>query len=442
MRMYDIIEKKRNGGQLSPEEIRFIVNGYVAGEIPDYQMSALLMAIYFRGMDQKETSDLTLTMAHSGDMVDLSAIEGVTVDKHSTGGVGDKTTLIVAPIVASLGVKVAKMSGRGLGHTGGTLDKLESIPGFSTALSTDRFFEVVNECGVAVVGQTGNLDPADKLIYALRDVTATVDSTPLIASSIMSKKIAAGASKILLDVKVGSGAFMKTEEDAIGLAEAMVGIGSETGRETMALISDMNRPLGHAIGNALEIREVIDTLKGQGPEDLYRICVELAANMYQLASGKSLDQCREAVKPQFENGQGLEKLKQMIAAQDGDPAVVDNPDLLPRAEHEVTISSNIDGWICSMDTEKVGIASCTLGAGRTKKEDAIDYGAGILLYKKLGDKVRKGDKIATLRADDTKKLAQGLKVFEESYDLDDLPTPQPPLLYARINASGVERYQR
>ena len=324
MRMYDIIAKKRDGGELTEEEIKFFIRGYVAGEIPDYQASALLMAIYFKGMTAKETAQLTMSMANSGETVDLSSIDGIKVDKHSTGGVGDKTTLIVAPIVASLGVRVAKMSGRGLGHTGGTIDKLESIPGMQTSIDREEFFSIVRKVGVSVIGQSGNLVPADKKLYALRDVTATIDSIPLIASSIMSKKIAAGSDCILLDVKTGSGAFMKTFDDSIRLAEAMVSIGEHVGRRTVALITDMDRPLGDAIGNSLEVCEACETLKGRGPNDLATVCTELAANMLYLAGKGTVGECRKAAADQMKNGAGFAKLKEMVAAQGGDTAVLDD----------------------------------------------------------------------------------------------------------------------
>ena len=438
MRMFDIIAKKRDGHELSREEIAFFVKGYTQGEIPDYQASSLLMAIYIQGMTKQETCDLTLEMAASGDTIDLSAIEGVKVDKHSTGGVGDKTTLVVAPIVASLGVKIAKMSGRGLGHTGGTLDKLEAIPGFNIAIAQDEFFDIVNKHGLSLVGQTGNLGPADKKIYALRDVTATVASTPLIASSIMSKKIAAGADKILLDVKVGSGAFMKTVDDAIELAQEMVEIGSLAKRDTVALITDMDRPLGSAIGNALEVQEVIDVLHGEGPTDLRSICIELAANMYHLGMGVDIDEARAQVAQQMDNEEGFEKLRELVAAQGGDVSVIDNPELFKQAEMSLDVVADRSGYICEMDAERVGMAGVALGAGRAKKEDGIDYSAGIKLYKKLGDKVCAHDVIATLYANDQGRLDEAHKIICGTLAISDTPYNKPPLVYARVSKDGVE----
>ena len=391
MRMYDILAKKRDGGILTDEEIQFFIDGYVSGAIPDYQASALLMAIFLKGMTPHETAALTRSMAQSGDLVDLSSIDGIKVDKHSTGGVGDKTTLIVAPVVASLGVRVAKMSGRGLGHTGGTVDKLESIPGFRTTLDREAFFDVVRRVGVSVIGQSGNLAPADKKLYALRDVTATVNSIPLIASSIMSKKIAAGSDRILLDVKTGSGAFMKTLEDSIALAKEMVSIGEHVGRRTVALITDMDRPLGCAIGNALEVREACETLQGRGPADLTEVCIELAANMLWLAEKGELAQCRSLAKQQIANGEAFAKLKEMVQAQGGDTSVLDDPSRFDRSNVCYEVLAQREGFLYAMDTERCGIASMELGAGREKKEDPIDYSAGIVLRKKVGDFVRKGE---------------------------------------------------
>ena len=439
MRMYDVIEKKRDGGELADEEIDFFVNGYVDGTVPDYQAAAMCMAIFYQGMNARETARLTMDMARSGDMMDLSPIKGVKVDKHSTGGVGDKTTLVLAPIVASLGVPVAKMSGRGLGHTGGTLDKLESIPGMSIDISLERFFEIVNTVGCAVVGQTGNLVPADKKLYALRDVTATVDSIPLIASSIMSKKIAAGADAILLDVKCGSGAFMKTPEDANLQAQAMVDIGEEVGRTTVALITDMGRPLGLAVGNALEVMEACDTLKGTAPEDLTETCVELAANMLFLAGKAPLPECRELARGQVANGEALAKLREMVAAQGGDPAAVDDYSLFaqPRLSREVRATES--GWVHAMDTERVGIASVALGAGRATKEDDIDPAAGIVLAAKTGDRLEAGDLMATLYAADEARLDEGERILRGSYELgDERPAPIPHF-FARVSRDGVER---
>lgn len=440
MRMYDIIAKKRDGGVLSDEEIQFFITGYVASEIPDYQASALLMAIFLQGMTPHETAQLTMCMAHSGDTVDLSEIDGVKVDKHSTGGVGDKTTLIVAPIVASLGVKVAKMSGRGLGHTGGTIDKMESIPGLRTDLDRKRFFEIVSSVGCCVVGQTGNLVPADKKLYALRDVTATVNCIPLIASSIMSKKIAAGSDCILLDVKTGSGAFMKTVEDSIKLAQAMVEIGEHVGRRTVALITDMDRPLGCNIGNALEIQEVCSTLHGEGPQDLTEVCLDLAANMLYLAGKGDSVVCKELARGQIANGQGFAKFKEMVGAQGGDTAVLDNPAEFPKAAVEYAVEAEQDGWITAMDTEKCGIASVELGAGREKKGDPIDYSAGIVLLKKTGDCVRKGEPIARFFAADKAKCVSAKRLFEGAVMIGPKSPAPVPMVHARVSESGVERY--
>lgn len=439
MRMYDIIESKRDGHELTDEQIDFFVNGYVAGDIPDYQASALCMAIFYKGMTDREIVRLTLDMAHSGDMVDLSPIPGIKVDKHSTGGVGDKITLVVAPIVASLGVRVAKMSGRGLGHTGGTLDKLESIPGLTTSIDEQRFFSIVSEVGCAVAGQTGNLVPADKKLYALRDVTATVDSLPLIASSVMSKKIAAGSDKILLDVKCGSGAFMKTVDDAIALAQEMVRIGEGVGRTTAALITNMDRPLGCCVGNALEVEEAARTLMGKGPQDLTDICVELAANMLELADKGDIAACRSMARGQIENGEGMEKLAQMVAAQGGDASCVRDPSRFGSDACVRDVYSNCDGWVRHMNTERVGIASVSLGAGRARKEDSIDPLAGIVLQKKAGDKVAKGDVLATLYASSEAQLDEGEQILRDSYEISDEQPEPEPLVYARVTRNGVER---
>lgn len=439
MRMYDVIEKKRDGHELTDEEIDFFVNGYVAGDIPDYQAAALCMAIFYQGMNARETARLTLDMAHSGDMVDLSGISGIKVDKHSTGGVGDKTTLIVAPIVAACGVRVAKMSGRGLGHTGGTIDKLESIPGFVTGIERERFFEIVNTVGAAVVGQTGNLDPADKKLYALRDVTATVDSLPLIASSIMSKKIAAGADRILLDVKCGSGAFMKTADAAIELAQAMVEIGEQVGRTTAALVTNMNRPLGLGIGNAIEVAEACATLRGEGPEDLTAVCVELAAGMLELAGKGTLPECRELARAQIASGAGLAKLAEMVEAQCGDASYITEPGRFAPAAFSHEVRAEADGWVAGMDTERCGIASVALGAGRATKEDSIDYAAGIILAKKPGDAVCAGDVLATLYTEHEELLDEGERILRESYQMSSEQPADEPLFFARVSRDGVER---
>lgn len=440
MRMYDIIAKKRDGGELSKQEIEFFVNGYVNGEIADYQASALLMAIYFRGMTASETATLTMCMANSGDIIDLSPIPGIKVDKHSTGGVGDKTTLIISPIVAACGVPVAKMSGRGLGHTGGTIDKMESIPGLKTSIDRDKFFEIVKNVGVSVIGQSGNIVPADKKIYALRDVTATVESIPLIASSIMSKKIAAGSDCILIDVKTGTGAFMKTIDESIELAETMVKIGESVGRKVIALITDMDRPLGKAIGNSLEIIEVCDTLKGNGPKDLTDISIDLAGNMLYMAKKGTLDECFSLARQTLESGKAFEKLKEMVSCQGGDAKVLDNPDLLDKAKFKHEALSQKDGYIFSMDTEKCGIASMVLGAGRETKEDDIDFSAGIMLKRVIGDKVKKGDVLATLYSSSKQKCLEGEKVFLDCVKMGTEPPKNHPIVYARITSDGVEQF--
>ena len=400
MRMYDIILKKRANLPLSDKEIRFVIDGYVNGEIPDYQVSALLMTIVFNGMNARELGTLTLAMAQSGNMVDLSNIDGITVDKHSTGGVGDKTTLIIAPLVAACGGKVAKMSGRGLGHTGGTIDKMESIPNLKVSLEKDAFINQVNKIGLAVIGQSEGLAPADKKLYALRDVTGTVDSIPLIASSVMSKKLASGAQAILLDVKVGSGAFMKNIEDARELAKAMVDIGKENGRSVKAILTDMDRPLGHAIGNTLEISEVIDTLKGHGPEDLTHECIIMAAHMLVLSHMCDYETALNRVQQALDSGAALERLRLMIEAQGGDSRVIDDESILIIGQFTYDVIAPQDGYIIHMNTEQCGIASVMLGAGRIIKDGPIDYSAGIVMHKKTGDAVSMGERIATLYASD------------------------------------------
>lgn len=414
MRMYDIILKKRANLPLTDEEIRFVIDGYVKGEIPDYQVSALLMTIVLNGMNARELGTLTLAMAQSGNMVDLSNIDGITVDKHSTGGVGDKTTLIIAPLVAASGGKVAKMSGRGLGHTGGTIDKMESIPNLKVSLEQDAFINQVNKIGLAVIGQSEGLAPADKKLYALRDVTGTVDSIPLIASSVMSKKLASGAQAILLDVKVGSGAFMKNIEDARELAKAMVDIGKENGRSVKAILTDMDRPLGHAIGNALEIREVIDTLKGHGPEDLTHECIIMAAHMLVLSHICDYETALSRVQEALDSGAALERLRMMIDAQDGDSRVIDDESLLAIGKFTYDVTAPQDGYITHMNTEQCGIASVMLGAGRTVKDGPIDYSAGILMHKKTGDSVTVGECIATLYASDESLLSNAAKTYLEA----------------------------
>lgn len=439
MRMYDIIEKKKLGKPLEKEEIEFFVNEYVAGEIPDYQVSALLMAICFQGMTEQETADLTVCMANSGETADLSTIPGIKVDKHSTGGVGDKTTLVVSPIVASFGVPVAKMSGRGLGHTGGTIDKMESIPGMQLSIGRERFLEIVRKVGFSVIGQSGNLVPADKKLYALRDVTATVDSIPLIASSIMSKKIAAGSDCILLDVKTGSGAFMKTVDDSIKLAQAMVSIGENVGRKTIALITDMDQPLGMAIGNSLEIAEVCQTLRGNGPKDLTEICVELAANMLYLAEKGDLPSCRKMAQSSISDGSAFAKLKEMTAAQGGDVSVLDDPGKFQKAKVRLDIAASKSGYLYAMNTEQCGIASMELGAGREKKEDKIDYSAGIVMLKKTGDFVNAGEPFAVLHSSSEELCRTAERTFLRAVDIRNEKPSQRPLVFARVTKDGVQK---
>ena len=417
--MYDIILKKRANLPLSDKEIRFVIDGYVKGEIPDYQVSALLMTIVFNGMNARELGTLTLAMAQSGNMVDLSNIDGITVDKHSTGGVGDKTTLIIAPLVAACGGKVAKMSGRGLGHTGGTIDKMESIPNLKVSLEQDAFINQVNKIGLAVIGQSKGLAPADKKLYALRDVTGTVDSIPLIASSVMSKKLASGAQAILLDVKVGSGAFMKNIEDARELAKAMVDIGKENGRSVKAILTDMDRPLGHAIGNALEIREVINTLKGHGPEDLTHECIIMAAHMLVLSRMCDYETALNRVQQALDSGAALERLRLMIEAQGGDSRVIDDDRVLTIGKFTYDVTSPQDGYITHMNTERCGIASVMLGAGRTVKDGPIDYSAGIVMHKKTGDAVSMGERIATLYASDESLFTNAAQTYLAAITIGD-----------------------
>ncbi|MBY7143442.1 pyrimidine-nucleoside phosphorylase [Virgibacillus sp. NKC19-3] len=399
MRVYDVIEKKRDGKALTQEEIQFFIDGYTNGEIPDYQASALLMAIYFQDMTKEERANLTTAMVKSGDQIDLSAISGIKVDKHSTGGVGDTTTLILAPMVASLGVAIAKMSGRGLGHTGGTIDKLEAVPGFHTEITNNEFIDLVNKNKVAVVGQSGNLTPADKKIYGLRDVTATVNSIPLIASSIMSKKIASGADAIVLDVKTGAGAFMKDISEAKELASAMVSIGNQVGRSTMAVISDMSQPLGNAIGNALEVKEAIETLRGQGPEDLTELCLTLGSQMVVLANkANSIEEARARLKENLMNGKAFEQFKIFLASQGGEVNVADSPELLAQATHKIELPSKQSGTVANIIADDVGTAAMMLGAGRATKDSEIDLAVGIVLHKKVGDDVKEGESLLTIHA--------------------------------------------
>lgn len=429
MRMYDIIIKKRNGESLSDEEIAYFIKGYTDGTIPDYQASALLMAIYFQGMTEHETAVLTMEMAHSGDMLDLSAIKGMKADKHSTGGVGDKTSLVLTPLAASIGIPVAKMSGRGLGHTGGTIDKLESFPGFTTGISEEQFINNVNTIGIAIAGQTKNMAPADKKLYALRDVTGTVDSIPLIASSIMSKKLAAGADVIVLDVKTGSGAFMKTEEDSIKLAEEMVKIGNNVGRKTRAVISDMDEPLGYAVGNAIEVKEAIDTLNGHGPADLLELCLTIGSLM-AIGTGKagSTEEARRLLIEKLDDGSALKKFAEFVEAQGGDSAPVFNTDLLPQASIVREVTSPVDGYVSHIESDRVGISAMKLGGGRETKESEIDLSVGILINKKVGDSVKKGEKIATLYANDNAKLEAALSELEQSYSYSQTPVERPKLI--------------
>ncbi len=432
MRMVDLIAKKRDGKALTKEEIEWIIRGYTNGDIPDYQMSALAMAIYFRGMTDEETAALTMAIVHSGEVIDLSRIRGVKVDKHSTGGVGDTTTLVLGPLVASVGVPVAKMSGRGLGHTGGTIDKLESVPGFHVEISKDEFIRLVNENGIAIIGQTGDLTPADKKLYALRDVTATVNSIPLIASSIMSKKIAAGADAIVLDVKTGAGAFMKELDEARRLARAMVDIGKRVGRRTMAVISDMNQPLGYAVGNALEVKEAIHTLKGNGPRDLTELCLTLGSHMVYLAEkAPSLDEARRLLEEAIRSGAAIAAFKTFLAAQGGDASVVDDLDKLPKAAYTSTVTAAADGYVAEMAADDIGTAAMWLGAGRAKKEDTIDLAVGIVLHKKIGDRVQKGEALATIHSNRPDVLDVKEKI-EAAIQLSPQPVARPPLIYETI----------
>ena len=416
LRMYDIIDRKKNGEELTKSEIEYFVGGFTRGEIPDYQASALLMAIWFCGMNDRELADLTLSMAHSGDMINLDAVDGFTVDKHSTGGVGDKTTLIVAPAVAACGGKVAKMSGRGLGFTGGTIDKLESIPGFNTSVGEKKFIDNVNKIGLCIAGQTGEIAPADKKIYALRDVTATVDSIPLIASSIMSKKLAAGSKGIVLDVKCGSGAFMKTYEDAKLLAEKMTAIGQRAGRKTVALITNMDIPLGRAVGNALEVKDAVKILKNEQKDELYEVSVALAAHMLSLVNSKDIYECEKMIRLAIENGSALEKLKEAVAAQGGDISYIDDTSKFIDASVCIEYKAEKGGYINKIDAQKIGRASVLLGAGREKKDDVIDFGAGIYLCKKTGDEVREGDTVARLYTNINEYADSALAVIKEAFD--------------------------
>lgn len=420
MRMYDLIMKKRNGKELTKEEIDFMIGGYTEGSIPDYQMSAMMMAVYFQKMTETETLHLTMAMAQSGEMLDLSAISGIKVDKHSTGGVGDKTSLALTPMVAACGVKIAKMSGRGLGHTGGTIDKLESFAGFSTEISTEKFIQNVNEIGIAIMGQTKELAPADKKLYALRDVTATVDNMSLIASSIMSKKLASGADAIVLDVKTGSGAFMKEEKDAVMLAEEMVKLGNNAGRNTIAVVSDMDQPLGLAVGNALEVKEAVATLKGQGPDDFTELCMTLGSLML-IAGGKAetMEEAKSKLQEVIDNGSALKKLAEFVEAQGGDPAYVYDTELLPKAKIIEPIYATQEGYVQKIICDEVGICSLILGGGRETKESIIDLSVGIVLNKKVGDRVENGDILAYIHANDEDKLKACRERLLPAYQIGD-----------------------
>ena len=429
MRMYDLIMKKRDGGALTKDEIGYMIQGYTQGSIPDYQMSAMLMAIYFQGMNEEETLFLTESMEHSGEVLDISAIHGIKVDKHSTGGVGDKTSLALTPMVAACGIPVAKMSGRGLGHTGGTIDKLESFSGFSTAITAEKFMENVNEIGIAIMGQTADLAPADKKLYALRDVTATVDNMSLIASSIMSKKLASGADAIVLDVKTGSGAFMKTKEDSFALAKEMVTLGNNAGRKTYAVISDMDQPLGLAVGNALEVKEAIDTLNGKGPEDFVELCMTLGS--YMLMAGGIAEneaQAREKLKEAVSSGKALEKLAQFVAAQGGDNSAVWNPELLPKASYTEEILSEEEGYISHIECDEIGMCSLLLGGGRETKESEIDLSVGLVLCKKRGDYVKRGEALATIYGNDKEKMLLAKKRFLQAYTFSTEKVEKEPLI--------------
>lgn len=441
MRMYDIIMKKRSGMALSKEETDYMIKGYTIGEIPDYQMAAFLMAVYFKGMTKEETVNLTMAMADSGDRLDLSAIEGLKADKHSTGGVGDKTSLVLGPMVAALGVPVAKMSGRGLGHTGGTIDKLESFPGFSTNLTTEQFINNVNTIKIAIVGQTANLAPADKKLYALRDVTATVDNISLIASSIMSKKLAAGSDAIVLDVKTGNGAFMKTEADAVSLAREMVQIGNDAGRNTVAVISDMNQPLGYAVGNALEVKEAIDTLAGHGPGDLLELAVTLGS--YMLLGVKRFESQKEAKAALYSvirDGSALTKLAEFVEAQGGDKEAVYNTELLPKASIVMEIKAEEDGFVEKIETDEIGMVSLILGGGRETKESEIDLSVGVIIKKKIGDFAGKGETIAILHGNDLSRLEQARKRLIGAYTFSKTPVTKNALIKWIVTAQGTGKY--
>ena len=433
MLMTELIAKKRDGGELTTEEIDFMIQGYTRGEIPDYQMSAMCMAIVFRGMSDRETLDLTMSMMHSGETLDLSAIAGVKADKHSTGGVGDKTSLVLCPMVAACGLKVAKMSGRGLGHTGGTIDKLESFPGFTTGIDEQTFFKNVNDFGIAIMGQTAELAPADKKLYALRDVTGTVPSIPLIVSSIMSKKLASGADVIVLDVKCGSGAFMKTEKDAKELARGLTRIGRLAGRKCAAVITDMDQPLGCAVGNAVEVKEAISVLRGESGGDLLELCLTLGTCMLtESGFAKSETEAREMLLKAIEDGSALKKLSEMVAAQGGRAEDVYDTSALPQAKIVIEAKADAEGYVNHIEAEKVGLLCMHLGGGRETKESEIDLSVGVVLHKKVGDRVNKGDSIATIYASDTERANSAARMLHECYELSDSPVVRPPFIKAII----------
>ncbi|MBA4601215.1 pyrimidine-nucleoside phosphorylase [Thermoactinomyces mirandus] len=436
MRMIDLIEKKRDGQSLTEEEIRFLIKGYTEGDIPDYQMASFLMAVYFQGMSPEETAQLTMEMVKSGEQIDLSTIKGIKVDKHSTGGVGDTTTLVLAPLVAAVGVPVAKMSGRGLGHTGGTIDKLESIPGFHVEVDNKEFIRLVNENRIAVIGQSGNLTPADKKLYALRDVTGTVNSIPLIASSVMSKKIASGSDAIVLDVKLGAGAFMKNIDDARRLAEEMVEIGKRVGRKVMAVISDMSQPLGYAVGNALEVKEAIDTLKGEGPADLKELCLTLGSHMICLAGkAQTPAEARNMLEEVIESGKALEKFKQFLRAQGGDDSCADHPEKLLTAGYVMEVEAKEDGIVSAITANQIGTAAMMLGAGRATKESEIDLAVGLVLNKKIGDPVKKGESLVTIYSNRESVSDVTGKIYN-AFTISREPVQVPVLVYDVITAGN------
>lgn len=441
MRMYDIIMKKRNGEELTTEEINYFIEGYTKGEIPDYQVSALMMAVYFKKMNKRETADLTKAMVSSGETIDLSRIKGIKVDKHSTGGVGDTTTLILGPIVAAAGVPVAKMSGRGLGHTGGTIDKLESFKGFSVDMPIEKFTENVNNIKIAIGGQTANLAPADKKLYSLRDVTATVDNISLIAGSIMSKKIASGADAIILDVKTGSGAFMKEDRSAFELSKEMVDIGNSVGRNTIAVITDMDQPLGYAVGNTLEVKEAIDTLRGEGPEDLTELCLTLGSYMLVLGEkAKNPEEARKILQNIINSGKGIEKLKELVKAQGGDSYLVDNPSLFENAAIVKKVTIKDSGFVKGIKADDIGKAALVLGAGRETKESEIDLSVGIVLHKKIGDFVKNGESIATIHANNDEKAKIAMEMILKAYEITTEKVKPRPLIKGIVTKEGIKKF--